>query len=51
MSNLGSSYTKILALLHELESRNNCQGKIRTPKLSDKQLIALVFATEILGLD
>jgi hypothetical protein len=51
MSNLGSSYTKILALLHELESRDNYQGQIRIPKLSDKQLIALVFAAESLGLD
>jgi hypothetical protein len=51
MSNLGSSYSKILELLHELESRDNYQGQIRTPKLSDKQLIALVFAAESLGLD
>jgi hypothetical protein len=51
MSNLGSSYTKILGLLHELESRDNYLGQIRTPKLSDKQLIALVFAAESLGLD
>jgi len=51
MSNLGSSYTKILGLLHELESRDNYLRQIRTPKLSDKQLIALVFAAESLGLD
>jgi hypothetical protein len=51
MSNLGSSYTKILGLLHELESRDNYRNQIRTPKLSDKQLIALVFAPESLGLD
>ncbi len=51
MSNLGSSYTKILALLHELENRDNYLSQIRTPKLSDKQLIALVFAAESLGLD
>ena len=51
MSNLGSSYTKILGLLHELESRDNYLSQIRTPKLSDKQLIALVFAAESLGLD
>jgi hypothetical protein len=49
MSNLGSSYTKILALLHELESRDNYLSQIRIPKLSDKQLIALVFAAESLG--
>lgn len=51
MSNLGSSYTKILGLLHELESRDNYLEQIRTPKLSDKQLIALVFAAESSGLD
>ena len=51
MSNLGSSYSKILGLLHELESRDNYLGQIRTPKLSDKQLIALVFAAESSGLD
>jgi hypothetical protein len=51
MSNLGSSYSKILSLLHELESRDNYLNQIRTPKLSDKQLIALTFAAESLGLD
>jgi Transposase DDE domain len=51
MSNLGSSYSKILSLLHELENRDNYLNQIRTPKLSDKQLIALTFAAESLGLD
>jgi hypothetical protein len=51
MSNLGSSYTKILGLLHDLESSDDYLNQIRTPKLSDKQLIALVFAAESLGLD
>ena len=51
ISNLGSSYTKILGLLHELENRDNHLNKIRRPKLSGKQLIALAFAAESLGLD
>ncbi len=51
MSNLGSSYSKILSLLYELENRDNYLNQIRTPKLSDKQLIALTFAAESLGLD
>jgi hypothetical protein len=50
MSNLGLSYTKILGLLHELESRDNYLNQIRISKLSDKQLIALTFAAESLGL-
>jgi len=49
MSNLGLSYTKILGLLHELESRDNYLNQIRISKLSDKQLIALTFAAESLG--
>ena len=51
MSKLESSYPKIFELLHELECRDNYLGQIRTPKLSDKQLIALVFAAESLGFD
>lgn len=51
MSNLESSYTKILGLLHELETRDNFRGQIRVPKFSDKQLVALSLAAESLGLD
>ena len=41
MSNLQTSYTKILALLHELEPNDDYLKQIRAPKLTDKQLIAL----------
>ena len=51
MSNLHDSYSKIYALLHELESMNNFLNQIRQPKLSDKQLIALTLASEGLGID
>jgi len=51
MSNLHSSYTKIYALLHELDPMSNYLNQIRKPKLSDKQLIALTLAAEALGID
>ena len=51
MSNLCVSYNKILGLLHELEPQDNYLKQIRTPKLSDKQLIALALAAESLGID
>lgn len=51
MSNIATSYTKILSLLHELEPRDNFLKQIRTPKFSDKQLLALSLAAESLGLD
>jgi hypothetical protein len=51
MSNLESSYTKILGLLHELEAQDNFLNQRRMPKLSDKQLIALALAAESLGID
>jgi hypothetical protein len=51
MSNLCASYNKILGLLHELEPQDNFLNQIRTPKLSDKQLIALSLAAESLGID
>ena len=51
MSNLESSYTKILGLLHELEPQDNFLKQRRLPKLADKQLIALALAAESLGID
>ena len=51
MSNLCVSYNKVLGLLHELEPQDNFLNQIRTPKLSDKQLIALSLAAESLGID
>ena len=51
MSNLHQFYTKILSLLHELEPMDNFLNQIRTPKASDKTLIALTLAAESLGID
>lgn len=51
MSNLETSYTKILGLLHELEVQANFLNQRRLPKLSDKQLIALALAAESSGID
>jgi hypothetical protein len=51
MSNLESSYTKILGLLHTLEPQDNFLKQRRLPKLNDKQLIALALAAESLGID
>jgi hypothetical protein len=51
MSNLGVSYNKILGLLHGLEPQDNSLNQIRTPKLSDKQLIALALAAVSASID
>jgi hypothetical protein len=51
MSNLETSYNKILGLLHELETQANFLSQRRLPKLSDKQLIALALAAESSGID
>lgn len=51
MSNLQSSYTRILDVLHDLEPRDYFLNQIRLPKLTDKQLIALSLAAEALGID
>ena len=51
MSNLLRSYNKIYSLLHELETDNNFLNQVHTPKLNDKQLVALNLAAERLGID
>lgn len=51
MSNLQSVYSKVLALLHEIEDKDNFLNQIRIPKLSDKELLALSLAAESLGID
>ena len=51
MSNLHDSYTRILSLLHELDSTNNFLNQKRKPKMNDKELIALNLAAESLGID
>lgn len=51
MSNLHSCYTKILGLLHTIETDDNFLEQIRLPRLTDKQLIALNLAAEAMGID
>lgn len=51
MSNLESSYNKILAALHQVEPKTNFLKQIRKPKLSDIELIALNLTSEYLGID
>ena len=51
MSNLYSSYTRILASLHNIEASDNFLCHRRKPKMTDKQLIALSLAAESLGID
>ncbi len=51
MSNLESSYNKILGTLHQVESKENFLNQIRKPKLSDIELIALNLTSEYLGVD
>ena len=51
MSNLQSVYNKTLALLHEIEDKDNFIKQIRRPKLPDKSLLALSLAAESLGID
>ena len=51
MSNLLSSYTRILTALQTIEPADNFLNQCRIPKLSDKELIALNLAAECLGID
>lgn len=51
MSNLQSVYNKTLALLHEIEEKDNFIKQVRKPKLPDKSLLALTLAAETLGID
>jgi len=51
MSNLHDSYSKILSLLHDIESNSYFLNQKRKPKLNDTELIALNLAAECLGID
>jgi len=51
MSNLESSYTKILNTLHQVEAHKNFLNQIRVPKMSDIEVIALNITSEYLGID
>lgn len=51
MSNLEKNYAKILETLHQVEPQKNFLNQIRTPKLSDIELIALNITSEYMGID
>ena len=51
MNNLKQSYEVILTVLKKIESNVNFLNQIRTPKLSDIELIALVLTAEYLSID
>jgi hypothetical protein len=51
MSNLETTYIKMLEVLHQIEPKNYFLSQIRKPKLTDKQLLALSLAAESLGID
>ena len=51
MSNLERSYTKILSVLQQLNHKNLIHKQIRTPKLSDIEVVALVLTAEYLNID
>lgn len=51
MNNFTRNYEKILETLRLVESRMNFLNQIRTPKLSDIELIAIDLTSEFLGID
>ena len=51
ISSLQSNYTEVLGLLHELDCNDYYLNRIRLPRLTDKQLMALNLAAEALGID
>ena len=51
INNLEMNYAKILEALHEVESQKNFLNQIRSPKLSDIELIALNITSEYMGID
>ena len=51
MNNLKQSYEVILTVLRKVEPKDNFLNQIRTPRLSDIELIALVLTAEYLSID
>ncbi len=51
MRNLQSIYSKILDLLHDIESEDIFLNQIRLPMIMDKELMALNLAAESPGID
>lgn len=51
MNNFTESYEQILKTLKEIEPKSNFLNQIRTPKLSDIELISVAFTAEYLSID
>lgn len=51
MSNLESSYIKILSVLQQLNQQSNFLNQIRIPKLSNIEVIALILTAEYVSID
>lgn len=51
MDNFKASYDKILNILNSLFEENNFFARIRTPKLTDKEIIAINLTAEYLSID
>ncbi len=51
MHNFQSNYDKILKVLKELDLKMDYLHQIRTPKLRDKELIAVDLISEYMSID
>ncbi len=51
MHNFRANYEKILEVLNTIESKSNFLFQIRTPKLTDKELIAINLTSEYMSID
>lgn len=51
MHNFKANYEKILEVLNTIESKSNFLFQIRTPKLTDKELIAINLTSEYMSID
>lgn len=51
MHNFRANYEKILEVLNTIESKSNFLYQIRTPKLTDKELIAINLTSEYMSID
>lgn len=51
MNNFTQNYEKILETIQSVESKVNFLKQIRTPKLSDIELIAIDLTSEFMGID
>lgn len=51
MHNFKSNYDKIIEVLDLMDTKSNFLHQIRSPKLSDKQLVAIVLTSEYMSID